>query len=766
MRSINSTLFLIIVITFLTHQGVNSQSIPLNWQVGMINNINDKPSKFYDATIPGAVQLDYMNAHNLEHFSINDNVNEYGKLERKYWCYITSFDKPELNEEENLVFYSKGIDYEFDIILNDSLLLHQEGMFTPVRLLLNKYLKEQNTLRIIIYPVPIAEGQPVGRRQAILAVKPPVPYGWDWHPRLIPVGIWDETAVIKEPKIKILINDLSYELKNELSTAAIALQFYISESKSKVLTYSWNLYDAKNNRVATSNGLVNDGKTELFYDLNKPFLWYPHDHGIPYLYTSVLQIKDANGKLLDEEQKKLGFRKVELIMNDNAWNEPSIFPKSRSTAPFALRINNRNIFAKGSNWVHPEIFYGTISGERYFEQLELVKKCNMNMLRIWGGGITNKESFFEQCDSLGIMVWQEFPLACNNYPNDNHYLKILEQETISIISRVKKHPCLVIWSGGNELFNSWSGMTEQAHALRLLNSLTYQHDKNTPFINTSPIYGVGHGHYLFYDKTTNEDVFQLMKRSNNTAYTEFGMPSLASVEVLEQIIPAEDLFPVKPTEAWKIHGAFESWRQTSWLEKQTIEKYFGKAENLKELVWQSQTLQSIGYKAIFEEARRQKPTCSMALNWCFNEPWPNAANNNLITYPNIPKPAFYAVMASLRPVTSSAALSRFDWGAGDILELELWMLNDTYQTVDKGKMDVFITIDGNKIKIGVWSFNELQQNKNMQGPTLRYFIPENVTTQLVKISLELNHKEEYNSEYFLLVTSKQKEKRKVNSLNF
>ncbi len=130
-----------------------------------------------------------------------------------------------------------------------------------------------------------------------MAVKPPVPYGWDWHPRLIPVGIWDETAVIKEPKIKILINDLSYELKNELSTAAIALQFYISESKSKVLTYSWNLYDAKNNRVATSNGLVNDGKTELFYDLNKPFLWYPHDHAIPYLYTSVLQIIDANGKV-------------------------------------------------------------------------------------------------------------------------------------------------------------------------------------------------------------------------------------------------------------------------------------------------------------------------------------------------------------------------------------------------------------------------------------------------------------------------------------
>lgn len=761
-----NTFILIAYTIFFGYQFTHAQDIPLNWHVGEMDQIHELPDTFFDAKIPGAVQLDYMKANNNAPFYFSDNAKNYRHLENSYWCYKTSFAKPKLNEDENLVFMSYGIDYEFNIILNDTLLLHQEGMFTPVKLILNEYLEELNTLKVVIYPIPIAEGQPEGRSQANLSVKPPVPYGWDWHPRLVPVGIWDETSLMVESKTSIIKNDYSYELANDLSVAFLKVKFSVSGSKKEELNYSWNLYDANNNRVFAVNGNLDAEQKKLTVKIENPSLWWPHDHGTPYLYRSELLIKDAGGLIIDSERGKVGFRKVELVMNVNAWDEPQIFPKSRSTAPFTLKVNNRFVFAKGSNWVHPELFYGTITSERYLQQLLLAKQCNMNMLRIWGGGITNKASFFDHCDSLGIMVWQEFPLACNNYPNDPHYLDILEQEAISIIHSVKRHPSLALWSGGNELFNSWSGMTEQSHALRLLNSLCYKYDRNTPYINTSPIYGVGHGHYLFYDPETDEDVFQVMRRANNTAYTEFGMPSLASVDVLKQIIPKEELFPIMPTDAWKIHGAFGAWKASSWLEILTIEKYFGEAENLEELVWQSQTLQSIGYKAIFEEARRQKPYCSMALNWCFNEPWPNAANNNLITYPNIIKPAFDAVAASLRPVTSSAAFKRFDWKAGEALEIDLWMLNDTYKAVLSGGIIVSITMDGIKTKIGSWHFEELRENENLRGPTIRYAIPGNTKKQLIKISLEVVGKEAFNSDYLLLVNSKQQSTRKVNRLNF
>ena len=132
--------------------------------------------------------------------------------------------------------------------------------------------------------------------------------------------------------------------------------------------------------------------------------------------------------------------------------------------------------------------------EVYLEQLRLVKEAHMNMLRVWGGGYINREAFYTLCDQLGILVWQEFPLACANYPDDEDYLSVLEQESVSILKRLRRHPCLALWSGGNELFNEWSGMTNQSLALRLLEKNCYDLDRHTPFIATSPLYGMGHGH--------------------------------------------------------------------------------------------------------------------------------------------------------------------------------------------------------------------------------------------------------------------------------
>jgi len=124
----------------------------------------------------------------------------------------------------------------------------------------------------------------------------------------------------------------------------------------------------------------------------------------------------------------------------------STFPATWRFSGSCLEVNNKRIFAKGSNWVHPEVFVGIITPERYREQLVLAKNANFNLLHVWGGGIVNKESFFDICDELGLLVWQEFPLANNVYPNKPTYLKVLEQEAVSIVSRVRKHalPCFMV----------------------------------------------------------------------------------------------------------------------------------------------------------------------------------------------------------------------------------------------------------------------------------------------------------------------------------
>ena len=144
----------------------------------------------------------------------------------------------------------------------------------------------------------------------------------------------------------------------------------------------------------------------------------------------------------------------------------------------------------------------------------------MNIFRKWGGAGIEKEEFYNLCDEYGIMVWQEFPLDGNNYPNDSRYLKILEQEARAIVRKLRRHPCIILWSGGNELFNNWSKMTDQSHALRLLNKVCYEEDRNTPFLPTSPIMGMSHGPYFFVTAMLRFIAFLIMLKVRRTTSLE------------------------------------------------------------------------------------------------------------------------------------------------------------------------------------------------------------------------------------------------------
>ena len=210
------------------------------------------------------------------------------------------------------------------------------------------------------------------------------------------------------------------------------------------------------------------------------------------------------------------------------------------------------------------------------------------------------------------------------------------------------------------------GMDDHSHALRLMNSLCNEITPNVPFPATTPLMGKGHGHYVFRDEDTGEEIFQLMKRSRMTGYTEFGMPGPSDLSTIKKCIPEEELFPPREGTAWEVHHAFNAWSKDTWLCTQTLEHYFGEAKALDELIRNGQLLQGEGIKFMYEEARRQKPYCSMALHWCFNEPWPTAANNSIINWPDSPKPAYYSAAASCRPVLASAAFEKFVWEENEL----------------------------------------------------------------------------------------------------
>ncbi|HJZ39483.1 MAG TPA: glycoside hydrolase family 2 TIM barrel-domain containing protein [Bacteroidales bacterium] len=731
-------------------QPVNQPLLPLTWELGYATGQSSQTMKWIPATVPGAVQLDVAKAENYNTWYYGENWKDYLWMEDSYFIYRTSFSMPAIKSGERVFFYSGGIDYVFDILLNDEKLFQQEGMFTPVKIELTSKLKSQNVINVVIHPVPKSRTAPADRSQADHSVKPAVSYGWDWHPRLVPSGIWDETGLVIEPESSICETRTGYQLNDKLDKADISI--VTAGRNLKGLTYSWTLTDGNNNKVLQKEGICSGDSIRFTALLNNPELWWPHDQGKPTLYTSRITIRDHDGKPLQSLENNVGFRRVRLVMN--TLSDPEGFPKSRRLPPVQVEVNGRRVFCKGTNWVNPEVFPGIIKANRYEELIDRALEANFNMFRVWGGGIVNKESFYDLCDRKGILVWQEFPLACNNYPDDPHYLEILKQESASIILRLKQHPSLAIWCGGNELFNSWSGMNDQSLALRLLNSLCLELDPQTPFMPTSPLEGMGHGHYIFRDFDSGEEVFARMNRSRFTAYTEFGMPAPASVEVLNSIIPPGELWPPAPGGSWESHHAYKAWVGNTWLMQEMIEDYFGKSASLEELVRHGQLLQGEGYKYIFEEARRQKPFCSMALNWCYNEPWPTAANNSLLSWPNIPKPGFYQVRNACRPVLASAALQKFVWAPGESFVTSIWMLNDSPQLVSRGKVKISLAGENENLDLGIWEFNDLKPNENLKGQEFTISIPDWNNGQF-KLLLEVEGRPELNSEYIMLINNEQ-----------
>ncbi len=749
-----------LLLVVIASQIMAQNKLPINWTVGYHKNIGDTPANFYPSTVPGAPQLDIMIAEKYKQpIWYADNVKQFLWMENTYFTYKVNFKKPDLKPGQTLVFHSKGIDYEFIISLNGEKMFEQEGMFRYVNIDLTSKLKPSNELTITIFPPKMAgSDRPKDelningffRDNARTSVKPPMSYGWDWHPRLISRGIWDETYFeIKESQF-LTQSEIQYQLDGELKNAKINLN--IEGKNLKNASYNWQLKSPTGTVVLNKSGKLDNDFTTISDNLSNITLWWPNGYGNPNLYTSTLEIKNNEGNTVGVQTKKVGFKRSRMVMGDGTWIEPTIFPKSRSVAPATLEINGKVIFAKGSNWVPNELFPGIQNRENYEPYVKMAKEANFNILRSWGGQVINKESFFELCDEYGLLVWQEFPLTGTNYPDDDKFLNVLELESEAIIKRVRQHACLAFWSGGNELFNEWSGMTEQSFAMRLLNMQCYKFDRNTPFIYTSPLFGMGHGHYVFREEKNGGEVFQWMPKGKNkyTAYPEFGVPSVASVEELKKFIPANELFPPKPGTSWETHHAFGVWGVNRWIELPFLEEYFGKINSLEELVSYSQLTQCEGYKCIFEEARRQKPFCGMAVNWCFQEPWPCAANNSLVTWPGKKKPAFDAVKNACRPTLASARFQKFRYEPGETFACDLFMLNDKYEKLAPMQVKVKLVYDSNKeITFLNWDFPGSDENKNYEGPTAKIPLPK-MSSMFFKIIVEVPSKPEYNSEYTFL----------------
>ncbi len=646
----------------------------------------------FPATVPGSVQADFLAAYPdfCPDWQYADNYKKLIPMEAWEWVYELDTSKIKVAKGERLFFVTEGIDYQWEFLVNGAVIHAHEGMFSKTEIELTGMVDKDAKVAIRILPHPMRHQDKLDRSQADHVVKPPVSYGWDWHPRVIPSGLWDDCWFETRAPGFITAAEPRYTITKDLLTVKFRVDYerYPTDAEKalEAVPRTLNLTEEDLARPAYTGELPceltlmdPDGKVVYFgpaveIEVKNPRLWWCNGQGEQALYTWVLTGENHF------RTGKIGFRRIELVMNDGAWSKPYGFPKSRSNPPATIRLNNRTIFGKGSNYVNHQVWTGTVDAAEYHTQIKLAKECNMNIFRCWGGSGVQKQAFYDLCDEEGILIWLEFPLACNNYPNDPHYLETLEAEATAIIKKYRSHACIALWCGGNELFNSWSGMTDQSFALRLLNKLCYELAPEIPFIMTSPLAGMKHGGYTFIDRETKLDPFALFGKSDGTTYTEFGSPGTADVETLRTIIPADELYPPKPGGAWEEHHGFNAWGEDAWLCPYTLYR-FGDVTDIESLVETSAWLQGMGYKGIFEAARRQWPACSMAINWCWCEPWVCAVNNSLIGYNGKIKPAYYQVQASLRAVTPAVAAEKFMYAPGETFAPALWLFNDSDKAV-------------------------------------------------------------------------------------
>lgn len=757
----------------------------LQWQVGHSGSPNEKPEVFVPAAVPGAVQLDWAAAEGWEPYYAGDNSDQYRWMEDCCWTYKSVLDFVPPAKDERLFFVCKGVDYECEIRLNGTVLHYQEGMFTPIELDLTGCAKPGDLLEVIVYPAPKSMPSPDIRDQANQSCKPAVSYGWDFHPRLIPLGIWDETGLQIRPAVHISDFETFYKLTPDFSKANMSVKVNIDQLTSvdcdhpnpagtnqiandsnsmkagqtcagsnQCLTTGslvWSLHAPDGNKVLTQTIALNNktvpagtcSEYSLTAVLENPLLWQPNGFGEQWLYTSEL-VLELDGSAPQTYSQRVGFRRIRLVMQPDAWKEPSTFPKTRSTPPITLEVNGRRIFGKGSNWVSPDIFPGKIDHETCAGLLKLVKDAHMNLLRCWGGAPVQKDFFFDMCDELGIMVWQEFPLACNRYEGTDKYLKILDQESRAIIKRLRRHPSLTLWCGGNELFNEWSGMTDQDAAIRLMNSNTFKLDPDRPFLPTAPVMGMGHGSYSFVQDGV--EVFQRFAKAGFTAYTEFGVLAHSSVETLRRILPEAEQRPDLPPETYKTERAREGWSNGRTYNSRY---YFSAPTTMEQVVETTQFLQGEGLKFIFEEARRQKPHCSMALNWCLNEPWPTVSNCSIVTWPVEIRPAYYEVANALRPVLASARVPKFTWSEGEVFTAELWLLSDCLEAVAPGRIEASLVVDGEEIFLLAWDHPGTSADTNLLGPVVQYKPPKKAPCRMTLVLKDVSGSG-YDSKYTFL----------------
>ena len=635
------------------------------------------------AEVPGCVHTDLIRAGLLKDIFYRDNARACTWIENDDFTYLCDFDVPAPAPNAFLEF--DGLDVYCTVTLNGTVLGRCDDMFRAYAFPVDGLLKPgRNRLEVAFRsPVKEVEGRPLRvasfTAERLYTRRIQCTYGWDWVARFVTMGIYRPVR-------------LAFRKANEIDG------FYLYTKNvnpcSAQLSLTVNLRDFRSCGDALTLRLRDpDGQTlyekrrtliepELFetLDVPSPHLWYPAGYGPQPLYT--LELETPSSRI----SHPFGIREAVILQLPDGPEEKARCARAKADSPskdfgsledtacFTLLVNGVKIFCKGGNWVPCEPFPSAESSEKIMSLLAMAKNAGVNMLRVWGGGVFEKDVFYEECDRLGILVTQDFLMACGEYPEDDpDFLQKLREETEYAAKKLRNRTCLVWWSGdnenavmGSENRTDFPGYKSAAYGIApVLRTL----DPARPFLPSSPYGGDpycsatrGTTHNTFYLG----DVFSYILTSDFAHYMDFfdafiarfnaeqpimGLPFTAS---MERFMTNADIFG-ENEEMHEYHSQCNpALPQTLYGYMRIMaEKIFGPYASGKDRVWKLQALQCEWVRQSMELFRRNKWFSSGILYWMFNDCWPAANSWSIVDYYGCPKPAYYAFRRGAKPFLAS-----------------------------------------------------------------------------------------------------------------
>lgn len=625
------------------------------------------------ATVPGGVHYDLYRAGHIEHPYVDMNSLKCEWVENRWWIYKTSFDRPaRLGRKVELI--CKGLDYRAIVFLNHTRLGEHEGMYHPAVFDITEIVRENERLElVIVFEHAPDEMAQIGKTSLTHTQKSRFNYKWDFSTRMVNVGIWDDILLkvheeysIDEVSLRTDVRggigaiDLSVVAKRHFpgdagaAAGSSAVCVMVTDPEGRVIR--------EERRELTP--LVADS-VEFRFEIENPELWYPNGHGKQPLYSVRLRILQDE-EVVDERALNAGIRKLAYVRNVNSPDD---------SLPYTFVINGKKTYIKGVNLTPLDLMYGNVTAEHYEWLVYLMKRANVNMVRVWGGGVIEKETFYDLCDRHGIMIWQEFIQSSSGYDNipskQPKFLALLRLSAEEALRTRRNHVSLAVWSGGNELMSGPdTPSTYEDENIAMLKALVERHDPSRLFLPTSasgPVEyisrqkGVSHDVHGDWKYRGNPDHYEMYGESDNLFHSEYGVDGASSAKSLRKFLTESHLTPrhIADSLVWRHHGEW-------WDTLARDEGMFGPLADLDEFAKCSQWIQAEGLRYVVEANRRRKFENSGSIIWQFNEPWPNVSCTCLVDYYGEGKMAYHWVRQAYAPLHVSLDYRKLDYRPGEI----------------------------------------------------------------------------------------------------